>query len=471
MKDLLLTGLKNASIPDPAINTDEIPNILGLGFEIAIHVLTFTNGKFQDPSELTLSLSKIQPSSADGEFSIDARLTGNLHFNWHEEHTYMPHGGKSNDLSFDSDFTITLNHVNLTITIKISLDESNNLTLTPKVTHAEVTDKDFDFTVPYQSGFTSNFSCVTKRIHREISDKIGSAIDGMATQIQAKLNDDVDQIPKSGKLTSNITYLFPGTPGGLLFSNDNGVIGIQYRVLGKLQWKGTNAPGDIGSVPFPPVPTDGHDALFYVNNYSFNALFWAFYMQGDLHFSFNKANIPDGVVLNTNVYKDSPLHAIYDKYPDHNMIIDLTLNAAPTIRLRRDEADITYNALVTFFIAKKGSETEEEVELFSVDLVDVDALTNFSVTKNSNSLQLITFRASTSKELSFKVIKSNIPKVDHETISMIWNFALQPVYADILNKAAQSGVPLPSTLGSFFTNYAIRFFPGYASVAVSFTSK
>ena len=349
----------------------------------------------------------------------------------------------------------------------MKLDASNNIA--PNVVGVKVNDKKFNFNLPSQTGLTSSiFDCINKKVKSEISDKIGVMTDGIVSSVHTGLDSAFSVIPESGKLTSDITYLFPGTPGGLLFPNNNGV---QYCVLGKVQWKGSNAPGDVGSVPFPPVPTDGHDALFYVNNYSFNALFWAFYKQGDLHFSFNKSNVPVEPMLTTNYYNGTSLQPIYDKYPNRNMIIDLTLNAPPSVQLVANKADITYNALVTFYVAKAGSETEKDAELFSVDLTEIDALETFSVSSNANFLQLITFNVNTIKELSLKVVNSNIPKVDPSTLISMWKFGLQPVYANVLNKASQAGVPLPSSLDGIFTNYAIQIHPGYASAAVNFTSK
>jgi len=95
---------------------------------------------------------------------------------------------------------------------------------------------------------------------------------------------NISIIPNSRKLTDHITFHFPGTQNGLQFPSDNN--GAQYRVLGQVTFDSQNAPGDIGTVPFPPIPTD-RDATFSANNYEFNALFWAFYQEGDLHTSFN----------------------------------------------------------------------------------------------------------------------------------------------------------------------------------------
>ncbi len=124
------------------------------------------------------------------------------------------------------------------------------------------------------------------------------------------------------------------------------------------------------------------------------------------------------------------------------MIVDLTLNAAPTIQVLADEADITYNALVKFYVAKAGSAAEKDAELFSLDITEVDGLKQFSVGTNANSLQLIIFHVETLKDLSVKAVSSNIPNLDLPSLKTVWQFAISETYTDILSKAAQAGVPL-----------------------------
>ena len=452
------------SIPNPPQFTASIPDGI-----ITTHVrINLSGGEF-NPS--TISLSDLKQASG-GKFSINAELIGDLDFStWHEIDVIMvsdpPHSPPPQTTSFESTFKIKFDYIKLSTTIEMKLDDTNNLA--PTALSAVITDNKFSYDLPNNTGLkASMYSCVESQVHSTIDSQITAMTDAIAGCVHIGINKAFEVIPESGKLTDDITYLFPGTPGGLLFPNDNGV---QYCVLGQVQWKGTNAPGDIGTVPFPPVPTDGHDALFYINNYGFNALFWAFYNEGDLHFSFNKTNISYEPALTTKHYNNTPLQAIYDQYPDRNMVVDLALNAAPTIQVLADEADITYNGLVTFYVAKEGSETEKDAELFSLDVTEVDALEHFSVGTNANSLQLIIFRVQTLKDVSVKVVSSNIASVDVPTVEMVWKFTLSPIYADILSKAAETGVPLPSSLQNVFTNYAIQLKPGYVSAAVNFTSK
>ncbi len=251
-----------ASIPDGNITTDVKINLSG--------------GEF-NPS--TISLSDLKQASG-GKFSINAELTGELDFStWHEIDVITvsdpPHSPPPQTTTFDSTFKIKFDYIKLSITIEMKLDDTNNPA--PTASSAVITDNKFSYDLPKNTGLkASMYSCVESQVHSTIDSQITAMTDAIAGCVHIGINKAFEVIPESGKLTDDITYLFPGTPGGLLFPNDNGV---QYRMVGQVQWKGTNAPGEIGSAPFPPVPTDGHDALFYINNYSFNALFWACIMK------------------------------------------------------------------------------------------------------------------------------------------------------------------------------------------------
>ena len=136
------------------------------------------------------------------------------------------------------------------------------------------------------------------------------------------------------------------------------------------------------------------------------------------------------------------------------------------------EADITYTATLTYWVAKAGSETEKEKQVFVVSVTDVDALEGFAVSTNLSSfVQLLTFHVTTVKALTSKLISTTIPNLDPSTFEGMWKFMLHPSYADVLDKAAQAGVPLPSGLQGVFKNYKIQINTGYASVAVNFGSK
>ena len=409
--------------------------------------------------------------SSGGKFVVDTDLSGKLQFaKWHESDTTSTGHGMPSTTSFDSpDFVITFSSIKLKIDLTVKLNAQNQLS--PSIDNSSLTSQSFTFSLPKQTALTGSlFSCVTDKVKSTIHDKVAGMTSSVISKFSTGINGALSIIPESGKLTQNITYSFPGTPQGLQFPSDNN--GLQYRVLGKVTYKSETAPGDIGVVPFPAVSTD-HDAVFNANNYEFNALFWAFYKEGTLNFSFNKANVKFAPGMNTSYYNGTPLEKAY---PNRNLIIDVHLTAPPSVMLKANtqggEADITYTATLTYWVAKAGSETEKEKQVFVVSVTDVDALEGFAVSTNLSSfVQLLTFHVTTVKALTSKLISTTIPNLDPSTFEEMWKFMLHPSYADVLDKAAQAGVPLPSGLQGVFKNYKIQINTGYASVAVNFGSK
>ena len=463
-KDAITNQLKNLVIPDPdPINGVNIPS----GGISTTADITISGGSFMPT---TINFTGITQSSG-GKFVVDADLSGKLQFaKWHESDTEDTGKGLPHTSSFNSpNFTITFSSIKMKLDLTVKLNAQNQLN--PSIDSSSLTSQSFTYSLPKQTALTGSlYSCVTDQVNSSIKDKIGGMTSSIISKLSAGFNSALSIIPVSGKLTQDITYSFPGTPQGLQFPSDN--IGVQYRVLGKVIYKSTTAPGDIGIVPFPAVSTD-HDAVFNANNYEFNALFWAFYKEGALHFSFNKTNVPFAEGMNTSYYTGTPLETAY---PNRNLIIDVNLTAPPTVMLKANtqggEADITYTAILTYWVAKVGSETEKDKQVFVVSVTDVDALEGFAVSTNISSfVQLLTFQVTIVKTLTSKLISTTIPNLDLSTFEEMWKFMLHPSYADVLNKAAKAGVPLPSALQGVFKNYEIQINTGYASIAVNFGSK
>lgn len=442
--------LKKLSIPNPGELRSYGPYVNGTVSED----ITITGGSFT-PS--TITFSNISPNTGSGGvFAVTAVISGMVQFgDWYEQDlivippsgpTTAPHIYQS---SFHSpDFVITFQSITLSITAAITLGDKNELQL--QLTNPNVTDQSFTYHLPQPSFLRDD---ITDQIKKTVSNDVSSMTAGIG---------NITIIPNSRKLTDHITFHFPGSQ--LQFPSDNN--GAQYRVLGQVTFDSQNAPGDIGTIPFPPIPTD-HDATFFANNYEFNALFWAFYQEGDLHTSFNQENATFKAAFNTGYYPGTPLA---EAYPDRNLIIDLVLTQAPTVNLTEGVADISYPADLTYWIAKEGSETEKDVEAFKMSVTDLDGLEGFAVSSNPQMLQLITFMVTSIKELSYELISTNIPGLDAKTFEPMWKDTLHPAYVEILNKAAQVGVPLPSSLQGIFTDYKIDLHVGYTSASVNFTS-
>ena len=137
------------------------------------------------------------------------------------------------------------------------------------------------------------------QVDSKIHSKISTLTDTIGDVVKAQMTDALSAIPERGKLTKNLIFIFSGTPKGLQYPSDQA--GVQYRVLGKFMYDDEKAPGDIGVVPFPSIPTD-REATFHINKYEFNAIFWALYKAGYLHLTLDKSNVPFQPAMNTSYY-------------------------------------------------------------------------------------------------------------------------------------------------------------------------
>jgi len=461
---VLLNKFGDLQVSNPPEVSHTIP---GLGIWTVVTV-SITGGKL---TMTHLSFSNLEQSSG-GKFSIDALITATVHFsNWQETDVSYGSIHSPSTYTFNSPhFSITFQKIALTITVEIELSNNN---LLPANVNLKVTDQQFTFTLPLQSCLNSIFSCVQQKVNSTISNQIKAMTSNMIGKIQSSLNNLFSIIPESGKLTSDIQFLFQGTPGGLAFPDTSGA---QYRVLGKVQLKGQDAPGDVGVIPFPTIPPNTHDAIFFLNTYVFDALFWAFYKEGSLHSSFDKNTFADNVIFqqyfDTNFYAATSLKAIAEKYPNRNMVVNLVLSNAPSVQLSTEGANISYSGSLSFWLTQPGSVSEKDPdgELFSIVLKESDMLDNFAVSTNS-SLQLVTFKVTSLKDISMpRFISDNIKITKTQGVEDIWTLVLRTVYVDILGQVAKAGVPLPSTLQGIFTNCNIEVCKGYASAAVNFTS-
>lgn len=465
-KQPLMNGLKTLNLPNPPQTTVSVPN-----FGVFTIVQLDISGGHINP--ISISFDPTVSQSANGKFTAQGSVTANIQYSdWHETDTITVSGGFSSTSDFHSDqFIIHFTPLTLSMTIQVALDKKNELVAT--LTDSHLVKKNFSFSLPRETAIKSSiFPCFNKAVDDQISNQIAGTADKFASVAGSSLNTVFSAIPSTANLTENISFDFHGTPNGLTFPGDKGV---QYRVLGEVKYKGTKAPGVIGTVPFPDVPTD-HDGAFNANNYEFNALLWAFFQDGKLHANINKTNTTYQPALNTDYYKGSMAQALCDAYPNRNLIIEIEPTQAPTVILKEDKpgegyATITYTGTMTWWIAKTGSETEKDVEAFTLSLTDVDNLKEFSVGTNENIIQVIRFRVQEVMSYDVKLKSSNIPGLsDHDDFGLIWKFVFQPQYAYTLNGAAQAGVALPSTLQEIFTNYKINIHSGYVTVAVNFTS-
>jgi hypothetical protein len=149
------------------------------------------------------------------------------------------------------------------------------------------------------------------------------------TPIQNLLQNLFGTIPASGKLTPNILFSFNQGDTPLAFPSNQG---ITLGVTGNVTWEGNAYSGSSPpSLGIPTVPTANH-VHFYAADYQFNELYWAFFKDSRLNKTITAGEIPDPGLLNTNAYKSGPLAPLYQKYPNLQMTVEVTPQAAPTVK-------------------------------------------------------------------------------------------------------------------------------------------
>ena len=331
-------------------------------------------------------------------------------------------------------------------------------------------------------------------------------------------------IPASGHLTPQIVFHFPVGPGGLTFPGNSGMaLGVSGEVrYNDVPYPGANPP----QLALPPVPTS-HHLHYYVADYAFNALFWAFFCAGGMHATASQGNVPDPAVLNTANYKGTPLQALYLAYPNLPMMALITARAAPTVQFEAvydlsaaqlgqlrdrlpgaiyslleaglvgavymDEAAFMaalvgllgqadadqYKALIESVARVLGAVVRHRlgvdmqvlshgsaVTAFTFELEQTDVLQGF-VLDHSGNTQTLQFQFQIVPSLTVaKLLSSTITGIDAGAFAYIWNWVLQPVFASQMNKIGKAGVALPRIAGFnfLFAQAQITLNSGYVAV-------
>jgi hypothetical protein len=150
--------------------------------------------------------------------------------------------------------------------------------------------------------------------------------------IQSLLGSLFGTIPASGQLSPNIVFHFNQGDSPITFPSNAGIAG---GVTGNVSWKGTAYSGGTPpSLPVPPVPSSRH-AQFYIADYEFNELYWAYFEDGLLNTTITGSQLPDPQMLNTGYYQNGPLAPLYQKYPNLPMTVGVTPTAAPTVTFQQ----------------------------------------------------------------------------------------------------------------------------------------
>ena len=356
----------------------------------------------------------------------------------------------------------------------------------------------------------------------DVTKKAVSTID-FGGEIDSLIKPLLKSIPASGNLTPDITFNFPIGPSGITFPGNQG---LASGVTGVASYKGKVYPGiNPPQLSLPAVPKNYH-LNYFASDYSFNSLIWAFFESGALVTAVNPSDLPDPGVLNTANYENTPLQALFNKYPDLPMTADIKALVAPAVNfetvyeltkdnLKDIESQIPlkvytrlndmvggvylteasfFTELINFIGQADADEYKTIIE--GAARVNGAVVTHnnqaiLNVLKDGQTIPVITFDVSqtdtlqelilgvsgTTQTLQFdfkiivsltttKFISSTIPGITSGNFTTIWNSALQPVFATEMEKIGQAGVPLPRIKGFnfLFEKSKISIETGYANV-------
>lgn len=512
-------GLK---IPDNTINVPDI--LLGSGKGISSWAKNITIG-LQSGSLSGFNPSYTSLTQGDGgQFTMVLTASNfKVDYKWNEQYDNEVCGFtcvKQGHVNNTYDYSVGIG--TLTVTIVFEFEYSNNAwTLTLISATPDAT----DLTPNIPSGSIVNQQDYAGCFKTTASDSTKKAVETIdfASAIKDAVKTPFGSIPSTGKLTSQIAFNFPMGPSGLNFPDDTG---IATGVTGDTTYNGTEYPGtNPPQLALPPIPTSKH-LQYYASDYTFNSLFWAFYESGLLVATATPANVPDPAALNTSNYQNSPLQALYNAYPNTPMTADITATAAPTVTfaqvydltslnlpsLKSQLPTEVYTSLqalsgqvymneAAFFQALVNTLGQQNADQYKtviegVALVVGGVVTHsirvvLNVISGGQTVPVITFDvtetdvlqafklgvAGTTQTLQFyfqivqpltttQFVSSTIPGVNSADWSFIYNWVLQPVFADEVAKMGENGVALPRVSGFnfLFTGATVTLQPGYAAV-------
>lgn len=443
-----------------SLNND--PKIFSVNDWPASAKYTIHNGSFQ-PASLSFQKDATGPmiNPHSHQIHLLISLSGKASFDLHVS-------GSENDpigtprIDKHGKFTINFTKLDVYVTVTIST-RSDSKYFQFSVVECKVRD-DYQFKYHFDRDVIPEYTsqCADKSMRAHMHQAATPTLTGLQKKINQTIGSFLKEILHSGEITKDIVCTFDAND--VKFTPED----VGFRVSGKITCKGQNAPGDIGSTTFPSVPDSPYHAQFNVNNYCFEGIFWAFFVDKQLHFTFNKKNT-QGQKLDTTVFSDTPLKGIQKRYPKRSLIIDLEMKEPPTIILKEGKASVVYKADLRYFVSTETSVIEKDALLFVIETRISNTLTKFTTATNKGYTQLLQFNVTEVEEISTKVITTNIDGLDTKLIHAMWKTTLHPVYSAILNKAAQTGIALPSALRAVYVDPVIEIHSGYVSLCVKLT--
>lgn len=389
----------------------------------------------------------------NGTFTIVFKATIYIVYGtWHEEFDHIEYTQgtviKNHEKhTFTNEFYFTVDPVDLTFDVQLTL-KSGKLVIVVNSCSSKV--KSVDIHLPGDSVLAGHCKSVQDKIDSKIKDSISK--EDFATPIKDKIQPYFDEIPDSGKLTDNIVVKFPFE--GMEFENNNS---IEAGTTAQVVFKGTPYPEKFSFLPYPAVVTD-KDIHFFVHNYEFNGLLWAFYQEGDLHERITKDMLPDPQELTTDYYSGIPgLDWIATDFPHRDMVVYVTALESPTVAINTTGAKVTYKVNCTL----KVIDNSNEILLIEAIVDQVCDLTSLALV-GSGGLQRVTFKFSLDT-FTAKLEKSYKP-IDPALFNLIWKMIIEPEYARQMEKVGETGVALPSMTLFSFCNTAFGLLTDYLSV-------
>ena len=519
------TTLSKLSPPDKKIDVGSITITPGSKFvggcyaeAVTVHLSRGSMSSFTPQFE---SISQ----EDNGQFTLVLSVSGfKANYNWnetyHQEGYCGPYGNDHPRVNVNYKYSVGFSKMIITVVFQFKF--VNNVW-------------DFDFikvthTSPAGSPNIPSESIVNKETYggcfnKTVSDVTKKAVDTIdfSKTITDSIKPLFQSISSSGHLTPDIVFNFPMGPSGLTFPENKG---LATGVTGNVSYKGKDYAGaNPPQLALPPIPKDYH-LNYFASDYSFNSLIWAFFESGALVTAVNPSDLPDPGVLNTANYENTPLQALFNKYPDLPMTADIKALVAPAVNfetvyeltkdnLKDIESQIPlkvytrlndmvggvylteasfFTELINFIGQADADEYKTIIE--GAARVNGAVVTHnnqaiLNVLKDGQTIPVITFDVSqtdtlqelilgvsgTTQTLQFdfkiivsltttKFISSTIPGITSGNFTTIWNSALQPVFATEMEKIGQAGVPLPRIKGFdfLFEKATITLETGYANV-------
>lgn len=309
----------SVSVPDITLSTSSSG-----AMTVAEHIVISLSG-----GSLSNFVPKFQSitQGANGLFTIVLVASSvTVNYSWNEQYdTYFIYFTSHNMGHTNQTWGYSMGVDVFTITVPITLaQQANTYTLT--VGAVTATPTGLHPNIPSNSIVQQPGPCFTTTV----DNTTVSALENIdfQTPVQNLLKNLFGTIPASGKLTPDIVFNFNEGDTALAFPSNQG---ISLGVTGNVTWEGNAFSGGTPpSLAIPSVPTNNH-VHFYAADYEFNELYWAFFKDGRLNTTITAGQLPDPGMLNTSYYQSGPLSPLYQKYPNLQMSVGVTPQAAPTV--------------------------------------------------------------------------------------------------------------------------------------------